>query len=319
MTDVFVGIDVSKDRLDVAARPGGESWQVANTELGIATLVKRLAKLQPTLVVLEATGRLESAAVSALAVADIPLAIVNPRHVRDFARSTGKLAKTDALDAQMLARFADAVRPEPRPLPDETQQRLEALLVRRRQLLGMVTAERNRRRRAPAMTRAEIDEHVAWLQVRVEAIEDELNKTIRSSPPWREKVALLRTVPGVGPMLAATIVAQLPELGVLTHKEIAALVGVAPLNRDSGNWRGKRTIWGGRPQVRAALYMSALVATQFNPLIRPFYLRLLATGKPKKLALTACMRKLLIILNAIAHRGRPWRGAAIVVVPGAGV
>lgn len=319
MTDVFVGIDVSKDRLDVAARPSGEIWQVANTELGIATLVKRLAKLQPTLVVLEATGRLESAAVSALAVADIPLAIVNPRHVRDFARSTGKLAKTDKLDAQMLARFADAVRPEPRPLPDETQQRLEALLVRRRQLLGMVTAERNRRRRAPTMTRAEIDEHLAWLQVRVEAIEDELNKTIRSSPLWREKVALLRSVPGVGPMLAATIVAQLPELGVLTHKEIAALVGVAPLNRDSGNWRGKRTIWGGRPQVRAALYMSALVASQFNPLIRPFYVRLLATGKPKKLALTACMRKLLIILNAIVRRGIPWRSPAIGAVTAVGV
>ena len=319
MTDVFVGIDVSKDRLDVAARPSGESWQVANTELGIATLVKRLAKLKPTLVVLEATGRLESAAVSALAVAENPLVIVNPRHVRDFARSTGKLAKTDKLDAQMLARFADAIRPEPRPLPDEGHQRLEALLVRRRQLLGMVTAERNRRRRAPAVTRAEIDEHVAWLQVRVEAIEDELNKTIRSSPLWREKVALLRSVPGVGPMLAATIVAQLPELGVLTHKEIAALVGVAPLNRDSGDWRGKRTIWGGRPQVRAALYMSALVATQFNPLIRPFYLRLLATGKPKKLALTACMRKLLIILNAIAHRGMPWRSPANVAVTGAAI
>ena len=248
-----------------------------------------------------------------------PLAIVNPRHVRDFARSTGKLAKTDKLDAQMLARFADAVRPEPRPLPDETQQRLEALLVRRRQLLGMVTAERNRRRRAPVLTRAEIDEHIAWLQVRVEALEDELNKTIRSSPLWREKVALLRSVPGVGPMLAATIIAQLPELGVLTHKEIAALVGVAPLNRDSGNWRGKRTIWGGRPQVRPALYMSALAATQFNPLIRPFYLRLLATGKRKKLALTACMRKLLIILNAIAHRGMPWRSPANVAVTGAGI
>ena len=315
MTDVFVGIDVSKDQLDVAVRPSGESWQAANTDLGIASLVKRLAKLQPTLVVLEATGRLESAAVSALALAGIPLAIVNPRQVRDFARSTGKLAKTDKLDAQILARFADAVRPEPRPLPDETQQRIDALLVRRRQLLGMITAERNRRRRAPTLTRAEIDEHVAWLQVRVEAIEDELNKTIRSSPLWREKVALLRSVPGVGPMLAATIVAQLPELGVITHKEIASLVGVAPLNRDSGHWRGKRTIWGGRPQVRAALYMSALVATQFNPLIRPFYLRLLATGKPKKLALTACMRKLLTILNAIAHRGLPWRsptGAAVI-------
>lgn len=319
MTDVFVGIDVSKDHLDVAARPLDETWRVANTDLGIATLVKRLAKLQPALVVLEATGRLESAAVSALAVAGIPLAIVNPRQVRDFARSTGKLAKTDKLDAQILARFADAVRPEPRPLPDETQQRIDALLVRRRQLLGMVTAERNRRRRAPTLTRAEIDEHLAWLQVRVEAIEDELNKTIRSSPLWRDKVALLRSVPGVGPMLAATIVAQLPELGVLTHKEIAALVGVAPLNRDSGHWRGKRTIWGGRPQVRAALYMSALVATQFNPLIRPFYLRLLATGKPKKLALTACMRKLLIILNAIAHRGLPWRSPASVAMTGAAI
>ncbi len=197
MTDVFVGIDVSKDRLDVAARPSGESWQVANTELSIASLVKRLAKLHPTLVVLEATGRLESAAVSALAVADIPLAIVNPRHVRDFARSTGKLAKTDKLDAQMLARFADAVRPEPRPLPDETQQRLEALLVRRRQLLGMVTAERNRRRRAPAMTRAEIDEHIAWLQIRVEAIEDELNKEHPLQPPLaREGRALAERTGG---------------------------------------------------------------------------------------------------------------------------
>ena len=319
MTDVFVGIDVSKDQLDVAARPRGESWQVANTELGIATLVKRLEKLQPTLVVLEATGRLESAAVSALAVAGVPLAIVNPRQVRDFARSTGKLAKTDKLDAQMLARFADAVRPEPRLLPDETQQRIDALLVRRRQVLGMITAERNRRRRAPTMTRAEIDEHVAWLQVRVEAIEDELNKTIRSSLLWREKVALLRSVPGVGPMLAATIVAQLPELGVITHKEIASLVGVAPLNRDSGHWRGKRTIWGGRSQVRAALYMSALVATQFNPRIRPFYQRLLATGKPKKLALTACMQKLLTILNAIAHRGQPWRSPASVALIGAAI
>ena len=319
MADVFVGIDVSKDQLDVAARPSGQTWQVANTELGIATLVKQLTKLQPILVVLEATGRLESAAVSAMAVAGIPLAIVNPRQVRDFARSTGKLAKTDKLDAQMLARFADAVRPEPRPLPDETQQRIEALLVRRRQLLGMVTAERNRRRRAPALTRAEIDEHLAWLQVRIDAIEDELNKTIRSSPLWREKVALLRSVPGVGPMLTATIVAQLPELGVLTHKEIAALVGVAPLNRDSAHWRGKRTIWGGRPQVRAALYMSALVATQFNPRIRPFYQRLLATGKPKKLALTACMRKLLSILNANAHRGQPWRSPASAMQAGAAV
>ena len=317
MTDVFVGIDVSKDQLDVAIRPSGETWQVANTDLGIATLVNRLVKVEPALVVLEATGRLESAAVSAMAVAGIPLAIVNPRQVRDFARSTGRLAKTDKLDAQMLARFADVVRPEPRPLPDETQQRIEALLVRRRQLLGMVTAERNRRRRAPALTRVEIDEHIAWLQVRVEAIEDELNKTIRSSPLWRDKVALLRSVPGVGPMLAATIVAQLPELGVLTHKEIASLVGVAPLNRDSGHWRGKRTIWGGRPQVRAALYMSALVATQFNPLIRPFYKRLLATGKPKKLALTACMRKLLTILNAIAHRGQPWRSPAGATLTGA--
>jgi transposase len=203
-------------------------------------------KLQPALVVLEATGRLETATVSALAVTGIPLAIVNPRQVRDFARSTGKLAKTDKLDAQILARFADAVRPEPRLLPDETQQRIDALLIRRRQLLGMVTAERNRRRRAPTLTRPEIDEHVAWLQVRIEAIEDELDRTIRSSPLWREKVALFRSVPGVGPLFAGTIVAQLPELGVLTHKQIAALVGLAPLNRDSGHWRGKRTIWGGR-------------------------------------------------------------------------
>jgi transposase len=310
MPEVFVGIDVSKDRLDVAARPSGQSWQVPNTEAGVASLVARVAAPGPHLVGLEATGRLESATVGALAV-------VNPRQVRDFARATGKLAKTDALDAQRLARFAEAVRPTPRPLPDATQQRREALLVRRRQPPGRLTAERNRRRRAPTLIRPAIDAHLAWLQVRVEAIDAESTQTARSSPLWREKVTLSRGVPGVGLMLATTLVAQLPELGVLTHTEIAALVGVAPLNRDSGHWRGKRTSWGGRPQVRAALYMGALVAPQFDPVTRSFHQRLLAAGKPKKLALTACMRKRLSTLNAIAHRGVAWRTARLDRAPAA--
>ena len=309
MTDtaVFVGIDVSKEQLDVALRPSGEQWAVTHAERGITTLVRRLRRLTPTLVVLEATGGFELPLTGALAAAGLPVVVVNARQVRDFAKATGRLAKTDALDAAVLAQFAEAVRPPPRPLPDAATQALSALLTRRRQLLAMRTAEQNRVATAPPAVRREIQAHLAWLTRRLATLDDDLGRTIRESPVWREKDDLLQSVPGVGPGLARTLLAGLPELGTLTHKQVAALVGVAPLNRDSGTWRGRRMVWGGRAPVRAALYMSALVATRCNPVIRTFYQRLCAAGKAKTVALTACMHKLLTILNAMVKHRTPWR------------
>ena len=296
---VFVGIDVSKDRLDVALRPTSDRWALANDEPGIARLVERLRGLSPTLIVLEATGGLAVPLTSAVAAAGLPVVVVNPRQVRDFAKATGKLAKTDALDAAVLAQFAEAVRPALRPLPDAATQALSALLARRRQLIEMLTAEKNRLGSALPPVRPGIRAHISWLERRLAALDADLAQAIRESPVWREKDDLLQSVPGVGPVLATTLLASLPELGTLTRQQIAALVGVAPLNRDSGAWRGKRRVWGGRAPVRAALYMSALVATRFNPVLRAFYQRLCAAGKAKKVALTACMRKLLTILNAM--------------------
>lgn len=309
MTDtaVFVGIDVSKEQLDVALRPSGERWAVTHAERGITTLVRRLRRLTPTLVVLEATGGFELPLTGALAAAGLPVVVVNARQVRDFAKATGRLAKTDALDAAVLAQSAEAVRPPPRPLPDAATQALSALLTRRRQLLAMRTAEQNRVATAPPAVRREIQAHLAWLTRRLATLDDDLGRTIRESPVWREKDDLLQSVPGVGPGLARTLLAGLPELGTLTHKQVAALVGVAPLNRDSGTWRGRRMVWGGRAPVRAALYMSALVATRCNPVIRTFYQRLCAAGKAKKVALTACMHMLLTILNAMVKHRTPWR------------
>jgi transposase len=257
--------------------------------------------------VLEATGGFELPLTGALAAAGLPVVVVNARQVRDFAKATGRLAKTDALDAAVLAQFAEAVRPPPRPLPDAATQALSALLTRRRQLLAMRTAEQNRVATAPPAVRREIQAHLAWLTRRLATLDDDLGRTIRESPVWREKDDLLQSVPGVGPGLARTLLAGLPELGTLTHKQVAALVGVAPLNRDSGTWRGRRMVWGGRAPVRAALYMSALVATRCNPVIRTFYQRLCAAGKAKKVALTACMHKLLTILNAMVKHRTPWR------------
>ena len=305
-TPVFVGIDVSKDQLDVALRPSAERWAVANDDAGIATLVDRLGALTPALIVLEATGGLELPLTGALAVG-LPVVVVNPRQVRDFAKATGKLAKTDALDAAVLAQFAEAVRPALRPLPDAALQALSALLARRRQLLEMRTAEQNRLGMARPPVRKGIRAHIAWLDRRLAQTDDDLARAIRESPVWREKDDLLQSAPGVGPGLARTLLADLPELGTLNRKQIAALVGVAPLNRDSGTLRGKRTVWGGRATVRATLYMATLVATRFNPIIKTFYQRLLAVGKPKKVALTACMRKLLTILNAMLKHGTPWQ------------
>lgn len=307
--ELYVGIDVSKASLDVAVRPTDERWRAANDEGGIERISSRLGELQPVLIVLEATGGLEVPLASALACAKQPVAVVNPRQVRDFARATGKLAKTDLLDAQVLAHFAEAVHPEPRPVPDERLQALSALLGRRRQVTEMLVAEKNRLHSARGGVRERIEEHIAWLQKELDSLDQDLNCSIRALPLWREQDDLLRSVPGVGRATSLTLLAELPELGKLDRKQIAALVGVAPLNRDSGILRGRRTIWGGRSQVRSALYMAALVATRHNPVIAAFYQRLCGAGKEKKVALVACMHKLLTILNAVIKHRTPWRYA----------
>lgn len=306
---VFVGIDVAKATLDVAVAPTAERWTLAYTEREVAGLVTRLTSLHPALVVLEATGALEGPLVGALATAGLPVVVVNPRQVRDFAKATGTLAKTDALDAAVLAHFAAAVRPTPRPLPDAATQALAALVTRRRQLVGMLTAERNRLAQAPRALRAEIQGHITWLQRRLGRLDEDLNQAIRTSPAWRAQDDLLQSAPGVGPVLARTLLASLPELGTLNRKAIAALVGVAPLNRDSGTFRGRRRVWGGRAAVRAVLYMGTLVAVRHNPVLRAFYQRLRAAGKLPKVALTACMRKLLTILNAMVKHQQRWNPA----------
>jgi len=309
MTDspIFVGIDVSKARLDVATRPAGPPMSVPYDEAGIALVVNQLQPLHPTLVVLEATGGLEVVVSGALAAAGFPVAVVNPRQVRDFARATGRLAKTDALDAHILAQFAAAVRPPVRPLPEPNVQELAALMARRRQLLEMLTAEKNRLGSAPRRIRRDIQTHITWLERQLARLGDDLTHLIRSSPLWREHDDLLQSMPGVGPVLATTLLASLPELGTLDRRQIAALVGVAPLNRDSGTRRGKRMIWGGRAAVRAVLYMGALVGARHNPVLRAFYQRLRQAGKAPKVALTACMRKLLTMLNAMLKHRTPWR------------
>jgi len=303
----FIGIDVAKTRLDVAIRPTDRQWQVAYSEKGIQELVEQITELKPTLVLLEASGGLELPMVAALAVSNLPVVVVNPRQVRDFARATGKLAKTDALDAQVLAHFAEAIRPLPRSLPDTETQSLTALVARRNQVMGMLVAEKNRLRTSRPPVSQRIQLHIDWLEQELDEIDRGLKEMLRNSPVWREKENLLRTVPGVGPQLAVSILAYLPELGTLNRKRIAALVGVAPFNRDSGTLRGKRAVWGGRSRIRAALYMAALVASRHNPVISAFYQRLLAAGKAKKVALTACMRKLLVILNAMLKHHSSWQ------------
>jgi transposase len=304
--DPYVGIDVSKDRLDIAVRPTEDTWSVANDASGIPEVVQRLAQLHPKLVVLEATGGLQLPVVAALASAGLPLSMVNPRQVRDFARATGKLAKTDQLDAQVLAHFAEAVRPTPYPLPDAQTQELTALLTRRHQVVEMLTAEKNRLRTTRESVRQRVQDHIRWLEQELADLDDDLERTLRESPLWREKDNLLRSVPGIGRVVSITLLADLPELGNLSRHQIAALVGVAPLNRDSGRFRGKRTVWGGRARVRAALYMAALTATRYNPIIKAFYHRLCEAGKARKVALTACMRKLLIILNSMVKHQQTW-------------
>ena len=303
----FVGIDVSKAQLDVAVRPTGKRWTLPYDETGIEGLIPQIVDLEPALVLLEATGGLELPLVAALAAAALPVVVVNPRQVRDFAKATGTLAKTDTLDAGVLAHFADAVRPEVRPLKDAETQVLNSLTARRHQVMTMLVSEKNRLGTAIGAVSPRIEAHIAWLEQELSDLDQGLRQTLRRSPVWREKDDLLRTVPGVGPQLSLTLLAHLPALGTLNRRQIAALVGVAPYNRDSGALRGKRAVWGGRSRVRAVLYMGALVASRHNPAIRDFYQRLLAAGKPKKVALVASMRKLLVMLNAMLKHGYPWR------------
>jgi transposase len=306
MEPVFVGIDVSQDRLDVALLPSGEVWSVDHDPKGLKDLSDRLLAAAPELVILEATGGLERLSVAALAAAKLPVIVVNPRQVRDFAKATGQLAKTDAIDAMILALFAQRVRPEVRPLPDEATATLEALTVRRRQILDMLVAEKNRFRLAPEPIARKLSVHIDFLEKQLKDVDSDLDSAIKKSPIWRTRDKLLRSVPGVGPVLSRTLLAELPELGRLSNTQIAKLVGVAPLNRDSGRYRGRRMIWGGRASVRGTLYMAAFAATQWNPVIRPYYQRLRAAGKAHKVAMVACMRKLLIILNSIVRSGLPW-------------
>jgi transposase len=306
---LFVGIDVSKDHLDTGIRPGGQPERTRNREAEIDQLVKRLQALNPALIVLEATGGLEMPVATALAVAGLPVAVVHPRQVRKFAEAVGQLAKTDKIDAQVLAHFAEAVRPAPRALPDEQAQHMGALLARRRQLVEMLAAEKNRLHSANTMVRPRLKAHIAWLEQELATLDHDLTQAIKDSPIWCAKEALLRSVPGVGPVLARTLLFELPELGCLDHKQIAKLVGVAPLNRDSGRQQGKRAIWGGRAVVRTALYMAMLTAIRFNPVIKRFYEHLVEVGKPKKIAITACMHQLLTILNAMMKNGTDWQPA----------
>jgi transposase len=308
---MMIGIDVAKDELVVAMNAQGDVHTHRNDEGGVRALVRQLTAVTPELVVVEATGGYELLCVSALATAGLPIVVVNPRQVRDFAKATGQLAKTDRIDARILALFGDRVRPPVRVLPDEQTRALEGVLTRRRQLLEMRTAESNRLAQlvghGQRAVKQSLKKHIAYLDRELAMTDTELGRMIRESPVWRERDDLLQTVPGIGPVVARTLLGALPELGQLNRRAIAKLVGVAPLNRDSGTWRGRRSIHGGRASVRAAVYMAALVAARCNPVIKAFYHRLLAAGKPKKVALIACTRKLLTIVNHMLRTGERWQ------------
>jgi len=305
-TEKFVGIDVSKSELEVHVRPTSDHMTFANTEDGIALLIDFLKPFSASLVVIEATGGIEMVVVNALAAKTFPVVVVNARQIRDFAKAIGKLAKTDLLDAQVIAHFAEAVRPPLRPLKDEQTQRLHALNMRRRQLVQMIKAEQNRLITAPKWTIKTIKSHIAWLKKDLAKIDKEISNFIKDSPIWREKDAILQSFKGIGSVTSSTLLAAVPELGNINSKQLSALVGVAPLNRDSGLFRGKRTVWGGRENVRSVLYMAAMTAIRFNPVIQQFYKRLRDAGKPHKVAITACMRKMLVILNSMMKNQTYW-------------
>lgn len=307
MNNVFIGIDVAKGTVDVAVRPEGSVKNFENSDGGLQLMTEWISMLSPTLIVLEATGGYEMGAVRVLAAHDLPLTVVNPRQVRDFARATGTLAKTDTIDARVIAHFAEAVRPEVRRLRDEEALRLDALVTRRRQIVEMLTAERNRLAGTAKWTRQEIGEHIEWLTHSLDKMNSEVNKLLKESPLWREKETILRSMKCVGRVTASTLLAELPELGTLHRKQIAALVGVAPLNWDSGLFRGKRSVWGGRARVRAVLYMSVMNGIRYNPVLKTFYQKLRNAGKVHKVAMVACIHKLLVILNAMMKTQTCWR------------
>jgi len=303
---IFVGIDVCKAQLDVAIRPSEQTLSVTNDKAGIKTLVRHFKKLRPTLVVLESTGGLERQIMTALIGAEIPVVMANPRQVRDFAKSTGQLAKTDRIDAAVLAHYAEAIRPKPRPLPDELTLELRALTARRRQVIDMIVAEKNRLATASRAIKKRITAHIVYLEQELDDADQDLDRFIEKNPVWKENQEILCSTPSIGPVSSRTLIAELPELGTLGRKQISALVGLAPFPRDSGTLKGRRTIWGGRASVRSALFMATLAATRFNPVIRAFYKRLKATGKVPKVCLIACMHKLLIILNAMLKNKIRW-------------
>lgn len=312
---VYVGIDVSKAWLDMARSDKETVIRVQNNEQGIEELVKELSAAEVSLVVLEASGGMETSLASSLSCTSLQVSIVNPTRVRQFARATGQYAKTDAIDAMMIARFAEAVRPEARSLKEEEVRELSGLVSRRNQLVKMLTMEKNRRSTTHNAAKGRLEAHIEWLEADIKALEDEMAQLIQENEVWRERVQLLRSVNGVGAVTAFTLLAEMPELGQVNRQQIAALAGLAPFNHDSGPRKGKRRIFGGRATVRRVLYMSALVATRTNPVIREFYQRLLANGKEKKVALTACMRKLLVILNAMVRDGKPWQIQTMSAIP----
>jgi transposase len=306
---MFIGLDIAKEQIDVMTRPGDEHWQVAQTEAGWSELVQRVQALAPTLVLAEATGGYERGVVSALALAGVPVAVVNPRRVRDFAKASQHLAKTDRIDAGVIAHFAATFQPAPVPLPDARQEQLRALSERRRQLVQMRTAEYQRLGTAAVSVHADLEQHIAWLTERISDLDTHVTSLLGEQEQWRERAQQMQSVPGVGPQTACVLLAELPELGQVSGKALAALAGVAPFNHDSGHYQGRRHIWGGRAHVRAVLYMATVAAIRCNPVIQAFYQRLLAAGKAKKVALIACVHKLLTILNALVRTRSQWRAA----------
>jgi transposase len=307
MEELWVGLDVSKNLVAVHIRPIDESFSCKNDSSGAALLVARLQKLAPKLIVLEATGGYEFLFANALVEARLPVAVVNPAHARNFARALGRLAKTDPIDAMLLAHFAEAIRPEVRVLPDQQAQELSDLVTRRRQLIELVVAERNRSLTLSGWARKDVDHTIQWIEKRLKRLDLHLQQAIELNPEWQSRKQLLTSVPAVGPVLASTLIAELPELGQLSHKKISALVGLAPFNHDSGRLHGKRRIWGGRSKLRASLYMSVVAGLRFNSVIKSFYQRLTTAGKPAKVALTACMHKLVVLLNAMVRDNVSWR------------
>lgn len=304
--EIFIGIDVSKDDLEVFIKPLGQRLRFAQKDEDLSRMVEFLSSFCPRLIVLEATGGLQRAAVGALGAKGLPIVVVNPRQVRDFAKAKGILAKTDKLDAQVIADFAEALRPEVRPLKTEETQQLEALVTRRRQVVQMLTAEKERLHTAVRSTQKDIQAHIRWLEKHRDKLDKDLDRLIQNTPAWRAKDEILQSPKGVGPVMSRTLITKLPELGTLNRKQVAKLVGVAPLNRDSGKFRGKRMIWGGRAEIRSVLYMATVAAIRSNPVIQAFYQRLVESGKPHKVAITACMRKLLTILNAMLKNNTSW-------------